>query len=157
MRIVLILGFIILSLSSSVSYRFPDILSPDETGEEEKEIDRTELMLQDKMKILEKERTDVMVQELKNQYLLDKLGELQKEKNKIELNLAQTRTNNNLQHRTNQLKSENLKYFPKISGPVELGTVRAPEKARSFTTRRTASFSHSIMSTFSNIGNIEPE
>ena len=165
MRVLFILGCLSISFSRISALRYPGSVSGEElrypgsvSGEEinnEKEIDRTEISVKDKMEILERNRADFIMNELKDQFLLEKLQELQKEKRNMNLaNLAHNKTNAKLQHRTNQIQRTRTNYLPRVYGPIGLET-SDEEKDRSITNQRTLSFSHTIMSTLSDIGNIK--
>ena len=154
MRVLFILGCLSISFSRISALRYPGSVSGEEINNE-KEIDRTEISVKDKMEILERKRADFIMKELKDQFLLEKLQELQKEKRNMNLaNLAHNKTNAKLQHRTNQIQRTRTNYLPRVYGPIGLET-SDEEKDRSITNQRTLSFSHTIMSTLSDIGNIK--
>ena len=154
MRVLFILGCLSISFSRISALRYPGSVSGEEINNE-KEIDRTEISVKDKMEILERKRADFIMKELKDQFLLEKLQELQEKKRNMNLaNLAHNRTNAKLQHRTNQIQRTRTNYLPRVYGPIGLET-SDEEKDRSITNQRTLSFSHTIMSTLSDIGNIK--
>ena len=154
MRVLFIWECLSISFSRISALRYPGSVSGEEINNE-KEIDRTEISVKDKTEILERKRADFIMKELKDQFLLEKLQELQKEKRNMNLaNLAHNKTNAKLQHRTNQIQRTRTNYLPRVYGPIGLET-SDEEKDRSITNQRTLSFSHTIMSTLSDIGNIK--